>query len=86
MMKELAGHIMPSYYDGTPLAASDIDHIRELVRTFADKAFEEVLAATKIIHDCAACEVGFRTSTLYPAVEVCLGEFRRLWADKMAAN
>ena len=53
---------------------------------FVEEAFSDVLTNTKATHDCKQCETGFRVSTLYPAVEICMGEFKRLWNDRMTLN
>jgi len=86
MAKQIAGLLLPAYYDGTQLAAAEVESVRETIRAFIEKAFEEVLEVSKAEHDCKQCETGFRVSTLYPAVEICIEEFKRLWKEQLSAN
>lgn len=86
LAKEMASALLPGYYDGTQLAASELDVVRGVVREVIEDAFGKVVAQTKAVHDCQECETGFRVSTLYPAVEICMGEFSRLWKDRLATN
>lgn len=86
MAKQIAGLLLPAYYDGTQLAAAEVESVRETIRAFIEKAFEEVLEVSKAEHDCKQCETSFRVNTLYPAVEICIEEFKRLWKEQLTLN
>lgn len=86
LAKEMASALLPAYYDGTQLSTADVDAVRAVVLRFVEEAFSDVLKNTKATHDCKQCETGFRVSTLYPAVEICMGEFKRIWAERMTLN
>lgn len=86
MSKQIAASILPAYYDGTQLSASDVERVRSTVRQFIENAFDEVLQKAKAEHDCRTCETSFRVNTLYPAVEICIEEFKRLWKEQLSAN